>query len=140
MWSGSIVALSAGLMVALAAPSAVADPSDITKRAAAAFDDGVERFKRADYQAAARAFLLADELVNSLARATDRLALHPQAPAHASAPATTPPAVEKAMATPPTASISADQSTSGDKHLSPTVFYAGLGASIVLAGITTWSS
>jgi hypothetical protein len=229
-------------MVALAAPSAVADPSDITKRAAAAFDDGVERFKRADYQAAARAFLLADELVpngqaitnaiaaarrandflvvaeaaervlargdssplgaaarealadaatrlsafetscdaapctlsidgrkvppgrkyllpgthdvvaegsegaravehvNSLAGATYRLALHPQAPAHASAPATTPPAVEKAMATPPTASISADQSTSGDKHLSPTVFYAGLGASIVLAGITTWSS
>src|SRR3982750_798612 len=63
MWSGSIVALSAGLMVALAAPNAMADPSDTTKRAAAAFDEGVDRFKRADYQAAARAFLLADELL-----------------------------------------------------------------------------
>jgi hypothetical protein len=243
MWSRSIVALSAGLILALAGSSATADPSDTTKRAAVAFDDGVDRFKRADYQGAARAFLLADELVpngqaitnaiaaakrandflvvaeaaervlargdsgplgaaarealadaatrlsafdtscdatpcalsidgkkvapgrkyvlagthdvvaegsegaravehvNTVAGATYRLALHPQAPARASAPpAAAPPAVGGAIATPAMANVSTDQQPASDKRLSPTFFYIGLGASVVLAGVTTWSS
>src|SRR3954452_14711788 len=51
------------LTVLCATRLALAEPSaEDKKKAGASFDDGVTRFKRADYGAAAQAFLLADEL------------------------------------------------------------------------------
>jgi hypothetical protein len=65
----AILALLASLQGLLGAANASAEPtSDERRRAAAAFDEGVARFKAADYPAAAQSFLVADGLVpNALA-------------------------------------------------------------------------
>jgi len=71
----AILALSALVLVVTVSIGTKADtPEDTTRRAAAAFDDGVARFKRADYEGAAKAFLTADELVPSAQSITNALA------------------------------------------------------------------
>jgi hypothetical protein len=77
------LAAFAGLLAAPRAAVAQAEPDPAKQRAAAAFEEGVARFGRAEYEAAARAFLRADDeapssraLLNAIAagrRASDHL-------------------------------------------------------------------
>src|SRR5439155_7374763 len=70
----TILELSVSLLALAGVPNAKADPNETTRRAAAAFEDGVARFKRSDYKAAARAFLLADELAPNNQAITNAIA------------------------------------------------------------------
>jgi hypothetical protein len=71
----AILALFFGVSVVTVSIGTKADtPESTTRRAAAAFDDGVARFKRADYEGAAKAFLVADELVPNAQAITNALA------------------------------------------------------------------
>jgi hypothetical protein len=76
MRRAALFALSMGILgVSAAAREARAQTAETAmRRAGAAFDDGVARFKRADYAGAAKAFLLADELAPNPQAITNALA------------------------------------------------------------------
>lgn len=75
MRSAALVALSMGVLGVCVAREGMAQTGESAmQRAGAAFDDGVARFKRADYEGAAKAFLLADELAPNPQAITNALA------------------------------------------------------------------
>ena len=75
MRGAAIFALSMAMLgVAIPRGATGQTAESATRRAGAAFDDGVAKFKRADYAGAAKAFLLADELAPNPQAITNALA------------------------------------------------------------------
>jgi hypothetical protein len=94
-----------------------------------------------DLQAEGKEGALAKEHINAVAGATYRVALHPTKPgdsAVSSSPTSTLPAPSSGSTPPADVAQSATRSDGGAK-LSPAFFYAGVGASVVLVALTTWS-
>jgi hypothetical protein len=92
-----------------------------------------------DVQAESNDGAVAKEHVNAVAGATYRLALHPTKAT--SVPALPPPAAPAAPITGPAPpDVAPSVSPVGEsRKLPPAVFYGGVGASVILVALTTWS-